>query len=245
MISIIVPVYNGEKTLARALETVSIQSDPDWECIIVDNNSTDTSVSIAENFKVSDDRFVLSSCDEQGVSYARNVGLKLANGEFICFLDADDFLHRDSLKLRRSSLEQSASALGVCSDYYVLKGKNFRYKKKRTHKREILRQDLHIVNEIPMLTAMVRASAVQDIYFENRGHEDYVFWLNVLSRGYMLNLDLVTATYDATISGLSSNKIQATGWHYSIMRTVLKLGRLRSGLHTLIFILVQLKRSLL
>jgi glycosyltransferase involved in cell wall biosynthesis len=86
LVSIIIPVYNGEKYLAEAIESVLVQTYRPVEIIVIDDGSTDESANIAKSFK--DVRY--SHQTNQGVSVARNVGLENARGEFIAFLDADD-----------------------------------------------------------------------------------------------------------------------------------------------------------
>lgn len=91
MISIIIPIYNRELFLEKCLNSVQRQTFVDFECILVDNNSTDHSVEICQLF-LSDDRFKLIHCQEQGVSHARNKGIEYASGDWIMFIDSDDYI---------------------------------------------------------------------------------------------------------------------------------------------------------
>ena len=90
MISIVIPLYNKEKSVRATLESVRAQSYTDWECIVVDDGSTDKSREVAEQFKILDFRFKILNQENAGVSAARNVGIKAANGDHVAFLDADD-----------------------------------------------------------------------------------------------------------------------------------------------------------
>ena len=101
LISIIMPVYNGASYLMEAIESVISQDYPYWELLIVDNGSSDNSMSIAESFP--DTRIKLFSEPNKGVSKARNMALKHMKGDFFCFLDADDVLTRTSLSSRLAS----------------------------------------------------------------------------------------------------------------------------------------------
>ena len=92
MISIIIPVYNSEVTLRRCLDSVISQSISDWELILIDDGSTDKSGEICEEYASKDKRIKVFYKKNGGVSSARNVGLDNAKGEWIAFVDADDFV---------------------------------------------------------------------------------------------------------------------------------------------------------
>lgn len=98
LISIIMPVYNSASYLTEAIQSVLDQDYPYWELLIVDNGSSDNSMSIAEAF--TDIRIRRFSEPNKGVSRARNMALKHMKGDFFCFLDADDVLTKTSLSSR-------------------------------------------------------------------------------------------------------------------------------------------------
>lgn len=89
-ISIIVPVYNAETYLLNCLNSIQAQTYSDYEVILVDDGSCDKSLLAIESFRSNDCRFQLYHQSHRGVSSARNVGLKYATGDFVCFVDADD-----------------------------------------------------------------------------------------------------------------------------------------------------------
>ncbi|MCL1786066.1 MAG: glycosyltransferase family 2 protein, partial [Alphaproteobacteria bacterium] len=97
-ISIIVPIYNAGKYLRPALESVQHQTFDNWECICVNDGSTDDSSAVVSEFAKSDKRFVPLNQINSGVSAARNAGLDAARGEFIAFLDQDDMLTPGALE---------------------------------------------------------------------------------------------------------------------------------------------------
>lgn len=98
MVTIIVPAYNAAPYLRETLESVKAQSFTDWECIVVDDGSTDSTLEIAESFRAADPRFRVVTRPNGGLSAARNTGLDNAQGEWICFVDADDTLFPHSLR---------------------------------------------------------------------------------------------------------------------------------------------------
>lgn len=97
MISIIIPVYNVEKFLDRCLESVTNQTYTDFECILVNDGSTDNSGNICDRWAKKDSRFKVIHQNNQGVSIARNMGLDNAMGEYIVFIDSDDWVEQSYL----------------------------------------------------------------------------------------------------------------------------------------------------
>ncbi len=91
-VSVIIPVYNVEKYLKECLDSVVNQTLKDIEIICVNDGSTDNSLQILEEYAIKDDRITVINQDNKGVGAARNIGLKLARGEYINFLDSDDYL---------------------------------------------------------------------------------------------------------------------------------------------------------
>lgn len=96
--SIIIPIYNAEKTLSRTIESVLNQTFNDYELILVNDGSRDSSLSICQKYAINDKRIVVVDVVNGGVSKARNLALDIAKGDYICFLDADDTVRKDWLK---------------------------------------------------------------------------------------------------------------------------------------------------
>ena len=93
LVSIIIPVFNGEKTVERCLNSVIFQTYKNLEIIIIDDGSSDKSVEICKEIIKFDPKFKLYVKNNGGVSSARNLALKKMNGSFVVFLDCDDFIH--------------------------------------------------------------------------------------------------------------------------------------------------------
>ncbi len=94
-LSIIVPVYNVEPYLAQCLESIASQRYKDFECILVDDGATDGSRKICETYVHRDKRFMLLLQPNKGLSFARELALQQAKGEYTGFVDADDYIARD------------------------------------------------------------------------------------------------------------------------------------------------------
>lgn len=106
-ISLILPFYNAESTLNRAIKSVSNQTFQDFECILIDNNSIDKSFKIAQDWCEKDNRFQLISEPEQGVMFASNAGCNIAKGKYIARMDADDESLPNRLELQYNFLEKN------------------------------------------------------------------------------------------------------------------------------------------
>ena len=92
MISVIIPVYNVEKYLAKCIESILCQTFTDWELILIDDGSIDQSGKICDQYAYKDSRIKVTHKKNEGVSRARNTGIALAQGEYICFIDSDDWI---------------------------------------------------------------------------------------------------------------------------------------------------------
>ena len=110
--SIIIPVYNVEKYLNQCLDSVFAQTFTDFEVICVNDGSTDGSLKILEEYKI-DDRLVIINCTNGGTASARNTGIDAAKGEYIWFVDSDDWIETNALEiLNNKVLECKTDVLG-------------------------------------------------------------------------------------------------------------------------------------
>ena len=108
-ISIIIPMYNVEKYLRRCLDSVLHQTFTDWQAICVDDGSPDKSGEIAEEYASCDKRFVVVHKENGGLSDARNAGLPKATGEYIMYLDSDDFIHPQTMEIAYNLAQKNKS----------------------------------------------------------------------------------------------------------------------------------------
>lgn len=110
-ISIILPVYNGEKYIKKAIESVLMQSLDDFELIIINDGSTDNTAEIINSFD--DKRIILLNQPNQGPGQARNNGLKIACGEYVMFLDSDDWFCKDALDIAYSHSKSNSTDITI------------------------------------------------------------------------------------------------------------------------------------
>ena len=113
IVSIIVTVYNIENYLPHCLNSISNQTYKNLEIILVDDGSTDSSGSICDNFALQDDRCHVVHQVNQGACMARNVGKKKAKGDYVYFMDGDDYMHRDAIRLMYEAINSGSKEYGI------------------------------------------------------------------------------------------------------------------------------------
>ena len=116
MVSIIIPCFNGERTLARCLNSVLTQTYQALEIVIIDDGSEDLTYEIAKSYQQKDSRVhVLQQPCNKGVSSSRNLGLKKATGEYIQFIDSDDEMLPQMVEALVTTLETENAQIAVCN----------------------------------------------------------------------------------------------------------------------------------
>ena len=107
LISIIIPIYNSEKYLKNCLDSLLQQSFENFEALLINDGSTDRSDEICDEYAEKDSRFKVYHKGNSGVSAARNFGLEKAQGEWIWFVDSDDYIRNDALDVLQSAIEKN------------------------------------------------------------------------------------------------------------------------------------------
>lgn len=113
-ISIIIPVYNVEKYIKRCLESILAQTFKDYEVILVDDGSTDKSSEICNEYALKDSRIKVIHQKNSGASAARNAGLKIAGGEYIGFIDSDDYIAKDMYETLYKLITKYNTDIAIC-----------------------------------------------------------------------------------------------------------------------------------
>jgi teichuronic acid biosynthesis glycosyltransferase TuaG len=230
LVSIITPAYNAERFLPDTIASVSSQTFADFEHIIVDDCSIDSTAQIIADACV-DPRVRAHRMERNGgVAAARNTGIELARGLLVCFLDSDDRWLPEKLEQQVAFMRQTGAgctymdylrtdlngrALGLVSPPLVA-GTN----------------DLLKSNVIGNLTAMASRDVIGKTRFKRIGHEDMVFWLEVvqsLGQAIKVPTSRPTCLYRVTTQSLSANKIRAAIWQWNIYRDVAGLNLARSA----------------
>lgn len=139
-ISIIIPIYNSEKYLRQCLTSVEMQTFKDFECLCIDDGSRDSSVSIVEEFMNRDSRFRLISQANQGASVARNTGLSQAKGQYIMFLDSDDWYEPNACEKAYEAITSENADVALFSGIWEYTNQSV-INYALTEKREVLEED--------------------------------------------------------------------------------------------------------
>lgn len=185
-VSIIVPCFNHGHFLDETLSSVLQQSYEDWECIIVNDGSTDNTEEIANKWCEKDSRFKYIKKQNGGLSNARNTGIKMANADFILPVDADDIIHRDYLKKLLPILvkDKSLAIVSCYSKFFKNDISNVIYEFKPSGNTV---GNLLFENNL-IATSLFRKSCWVEVggYDEKmkNGFEDWEFWVAITKSGW-------------------------------------------------------------
>lgn len=119
LISIIMPIYNAQERLEKSLDSILNQSYRDIELILIDDGSRDASLEICKVYKARDERIILLDIPNSGPGVARNIGLSKASGEYIAFVDADDYIKEDFIERLVDLLEKRRYEIVSCNHFRV------------------------------------------------------------------------------------------------------------------------------
>ena len=192
-VSVIMSVYNGEAFLREAIESILNQTLNNFEFIIIDDGSTDRSISIIESFN--DCRIIILKQDNMGLSYALNKGIKYSRAKYIARMDADDISLPERLEMQYKFLETNANVGLIGTWIYTINinGEILKQKKEPITNSEISKKML-IYNCFNHGSVMFRKSIYELTsgysieYPENPPCEDYALWLKMLNFSNGFNL---------------------------------------------------------
>lgn len=152
LISVIVPIYNVEKYINKCVDSIINQTYKNIEIILVNDGSTDNCYNICNEYEKKDNRIKVIHQENSGLSEARNAGIKIANGEYLAFIDGDDYILEDMLEYLYGLINETNSEISVCNfirywnddkkivDYDITRKKIVLNKEKAL--KEILKNDL-------------------------------------------------------------------------------------------------------
>lgn len=188
-ISIIVPIYNAASTLHRCIGSVLVQDYNNWELILVNDGSADASPEICEEFAKKEARIVYISIENKGPSKARNLAIEACTGEFVCFIDADDYVTSDYISALCRPFENPKVQMSfagyyevskqhpVPSPYHELKKlKNKKIIDSKIFRRKLLFGTTGIICSKMFVTDIIKQNGLQFIE-DLKLHEDLVFTL--------------------------------------------------------------------
>lgn len=244
LVSIITPSYNSEKFISNTIKSVISQTYENWEMIVVDDCSTDTSCNIVEEYAQKDNRIKLIKLDKNsGPAIARNIAIKEAKGRYISFLDSDDIWYSDKLDKQVRFMQSNNLAVTYSSyntiDEYGKKNNTIIVRDKISYK------DMLKSNHIGNLTGIYDCIKLGKIYMDDVGHEDYTLWLKVVYKTQNVKAILeALAEYRVSSSSISSNKFKALKWQWNIYRKILYLDIFRSSYYFIWYVYYAFKKRI-
>lgn len=229
-VSVIIPVYNAEKFLKRAIDSIVAQTWDNWELLLADDCSTDGSRDIMRNCSDSRIRCFFSE-KNAGPAHARNLALSHAKGQYIAFLDADDFWVPDKMERQIAFMRENKYAFSFTSYAFADENANrsgvIAHAPKAVDYQSILRS-----STIAPSTAMLDRQQIDSslIYMpENVRLEDAATWMQIMKTGvHAYGLDEVYTIYCRHKGAYSANKFDAVLGKWKLYRKVEKFSVIKS-----------------
>jgi len=239
-VSIIIPVYNSDKYLEQCLNSVIEQIFKSIEIIVVNDASTDNSLEIIKKYQIKDDRIVLVNLEERrGVANARNKGLECARGEYISFVDSDDWVSKDYIEFLYENIEKEKTDM-VSTSFYFYNDVTKEYKEHKIS---------HFYCENDFSTIKQKQKLLSLLSFHKA-----VLWSKIYNKNFLLsnNLSFIeTGGHEDELLNyevfLLSNKLKFINvpiYFYRIGRNV-SLSNNRLVLYYIIQLIKQIKKFLL
>lgn len=229
-VSIITPSYNCEDFLEETIQSVIQQTFQDWELIIVDDHSPDSSYALAQEFSKKDPRIIAIRLPENGgAAVARNTAIERANGRYIAFLDSDDLWKENKLERQIKFMQDNGYEFTFTNyDVHSLLDKSI--KEKRIEQKKLSYKELLHANRIGCLTAMYDTRRIGKIFMPLiRKRQDYALWLKILKQvEYAHLLPKSLAIYRVRNDSISSKKIDLIKYNWKLFRDIEKLSIFKS-----------------
>lgn len=243
-VSIIIPVYNAEKFIGKTIESVLNQTYKNWEILIFNDKSKDNSLKIIKKYSEKNKRIkFVDSKENVGVVAARNKLIEIATGEFIAFLDADDYWKQNKLEKQIKFMLKN-NALISCTEYTRVT-EDEKEINDIIIKEIITYEDMLKNNYLGCLTVIYNANKLGKRYFKEREkNEDYVLWLEIVKETKIIfGLKENLAFYRVLNNSRSSNKIKAAKDRWNVYRKIERLSLFKSIYYFLQYVIRALKKT--
>ena len=175
-ISVIVPIYNVENYLADCIDSICNQSYTEMEIILINDGSTDSGGKICKEYAQRDSRIIVIEQKNQGLSQARNAGLKIATGEYFFFVDSDDLLHRDILQMLYQQIKETSAEISICGyeEFY---------------KTDECKEKININFPQKIENNIIKREEIMDLYFVQPDIKYVVVWNKLFHRKLFKNIE--------------------------------------------------------
>lgn len=219
LVSVIIPAYNQSQYIGFAIESVLNQTYPAWECIIIDDGSTDLTASVVHQYRHSQIKYIFQ--DNSGLSAARNTGIRASKGEYLSFLDSDDGFAPQKLELLMQcfvedlQLGLAAGNAGLIDEFGQPIDRNFNSQLPGDL------SDLLLGNPLHVGSVLIKREWQEKIGFFDetlRSYEDWDFWLRLALAGVkMRSINNVVSFYRFHTAQMTRNPQQMTEASFSVL----------------------------
>ncbi len=238
MISVIMPAYQAECYIGQAIESVQNQNCKEsWELLVIDDCSTDNTQKEVRKYTADNRIRYVRRKRNKGVAAARNLGIRLARGTYVAFLDADDWWDADKLKLQMRCIDRTGTVL-CCTARELMEPDGTSAGRVIAVPKRITYQMLMRTNVIPCGSVVLRRDVAEEFGFVcDKYHEDYILWLRILKK-YKIAAGINVPALKSRQSegGKSRNKLKSAYMHYGCYR-YLGYGRLESFYYMIFYTL--------
>lgn len=214
-VSVIIPVYNAEKYLRKCLDSVFSQN-INVEVIVIDDGSNDSSIQIINEYS---DVKLIQNLSNQGPALARNKGIELAHGDYIAFLDADDYWEENKLIQQIALMEEMNCDLCYSARRLILDG-GIKTNKVIKVPQSVTYEELLKGNVINCSSVLVKKDLIVKYKFEDYDcHEDYLLWLKMLKDGCNAKgINEPLLNYRLSKNAITVNKIKSMYMTYKVYK---------------------------
>lgn len=225
LVSIITPCYNGAKYISETIESVIAQTYKDWEMIIVDDGSVDNSAEIVSRYASTEPKIRYFRQENAGSAAARNAGIRMAEGQYIALLDADDVWMPSFLE-KQIAFMKANDTVCVCGSYIRIDENSNEIMKPTIAKRNLTVSDMKVRNYVGCLTGLYDCSEYGKIYLREELkslRDDYAFWYDIVAlENKACGNPEILAKYRVLQSSTTGNKKKLIKKQYKFYRTYLK-----------------------
>lgn len=225
LVSIITPCYNGEEFLRETIHSVIAQTYANWEMLIVDDGSKDSSAEIIKEYALKDGRIRFLQQENAGSAAARNNGIRNSRGQYIALLDADDLWKPDFLKKQIDFMKENNVICVFCS-YERIDENGHIIMHPSIAKSVVTKKDMRVRNQIGCLSGLYDSSKYGKIYLKEELksiRDDYAYWYDIVSlEDKAYGNPEILASYRVLKGSTTGNKKKLIKKQYNFYRTYLK-----------------------
>ena len=208
LISVVLPVYNGKKYLAEAIESVLMQTFVDFELIMIDDGSKDGSQDILIDYQMRDPRIRVIIRENRGLSITLNESIDIARGEWIARMDQDDIALPERFKKQLDRLDKTGA--DICGSWVRFFGTSDNRILKHAVSDEAIKKELLFCSAFAHPTVIMKTSKIKSLHYNSRWDkaEDYELWVRAVSAGWkMTNIPEVLLMYRQHNSQISTKSL--------------------------------------